>query len=140
MRRCEMPKPPKAGLPAADVAAIRRLTDEWKGFMLAGDFESLAKCYTEDAVELPPGHPEVHGRDAIREWIAQFPKVTRFEIEMQHIDGRGDLAHVRGRYSMTLQPQGAPGPVEDTGKYLEVRRRQPDGSWLMAVDIFNSDK
>ena len=135
-----MPKPPKAGLPAEDVAAIRRLTDEWKRFMLAGDFESLAKCYTEDTIVMPPGHLEVHGREAFRKWIAQFPRVTRFENEIQHIDGRGDLAHVRGRYSMTLQPQGAPGPVEDVGKYLEVRRRQPDGSWLLALDIFNSDK
>jgi ketosteroid isomerase-like protein len=26
------------------------------------------------------------------------------------------------------------------GKYLEIRKRQPDGSWLVAADIFNSDK
>jgi ketosteroid isomerase-like protein len=41
---------------------------------------------------------------------------------------------------MTVHPDGAPGPVEDQGKFLEIRRRQPDGSWLLAVDIFNSDK
>jgi uncharacterized protein (TIGR02246 family) len=135
-----MPKPPKAGLPAEDVAAIRRLTDEWKRFMVAGDFESLAKCYTEDAVVMPPGHPTVRGRDAIQKWIAGFPRATRFDNEIEQIDGRGDLAYVRGRYSMTLQPQGAPTPVEDAGKYVEIRKRQPDGSWPVANDIFNSDK
>ena len=135
-----MPKPPKAGLPAEDVAAIRRLTDEWKRFMVAADFESLAKCYTEDAVVMPPGHPTVRGRDAIQKWIAGFPRATRFDNEIEQIDGRGDLAYVRGRYSMTLQPQGAPTPVEDAGKYVEIRKRQPDGSWPVANDIFNSDK
>jgi len=140
MRRCEMQEPSKPGLSAEDVAAIRRLSDEWLRFMLAGDLESLAKCYTEDTVVMPPGHPAVYGREAFRKWMAQFPRATRFENEIQHIEGRADLAHVRGTYSMTLQPQGAPGPVEDVGKYLEVRRRQPDGSWLLALDIFNSDK
>lgn len=40
---------------------------------------------------------------------------------------------------MTMAPPGAPGPVKDSGKYVEVRRRQADGRWLVAVDIFNSD-
>jgi len=89
---------------------------------------------------MPPGHPTVRGRDAIQKWIAGFPRATRFDNEIEQIDGRGDLAYVRGRYSMTLQPQGAPTPVEDAGKYVEIRKRQPDGSWPVANDIFNSDK
>jgi ketosteroid isomerase-like protein len=46
---------------------------------------------------------------------------------------------VLGTYTMTIVPPGAPGPVNDSGKYVEVRRKQSDGSWLIAVDIFNSD-
>jgi len=41
---------------------------------------------------------------------------------------------------MIFQPEGAPGPIEEIGKYLEIRKRQPDGSWLLIVDISNSDK
>jgi ketosteroid isomerase-like protein len=29
--------------------------------------------------------------------------------------------------------------VEDRGKYLEIWKRQADGSWKVALDIFNSD-
>jgi ketosteroid isomerase-like protein len=61
-------------------------------------------------------------------------------LTIDEIDGRADLAYVRGSYSMTLHPQGAPAPVDDVGKYLEIRMHQADGSWLLAVDIFNSDK
>ena len=52
---------------------------------------------------------------------------------------RDDLAYVLGTYTMTIVPPGAPGPIEDSGKYIEIRRRQPDGSWLISTDIFNSD-
>jgi hypothetical protein len=41
---------------------------------------------------------------------------------------------------MTLSPDGAPGPIDDAGKFIEIRKKQPDGSWPMAADIFNSDK
>ncbi len=36
-------------------------------------------------------------------------------------------------------PEGAAEPVQDRGKYVEIRRKQADGAWLIAVDIFNSD-
>ena len=68
-----------------------------------------------------------------------FPRVTRAEFHVEEIDGYGDIAYVTGRYAMTLQPEGAPGPIDDRGKYIEIRRKQADGSWLLARDIFNSD-
>ena len=65
--------------------------------------------------------------------------MTHAEFKIDEVEGIGELAFVRGRYSMTLEPEGAPGPVNDEGKYIEIRERQPDGSWLLARDIFNSD-
>jgi ketosteroid isomerase-like protein len=29
--------------------------------------------------------------------------------------------------------------VPDTGKFMDIRRRQADGRWLFTHDIFNSD-
>ncbi len=28
---------------------------------------------------------------------------------------------------------------DDRGMYLEVRKKQADGTWKMSIDIFNSD-
>jgi hypothetical protein len=49
------------------------------------------------------------------------------------------MAYVRGTYTMTLAPAGAP-EANDSGKFLEVRYRQPDGRWLIAVDMFSSSQ
>jgi ketosteroid isomerase-like protein len=135
-----MPEGVIGTLSTADHASIRALTDRFVQLMLAGNLDGLVTLYTENAVLMPPHHPEVQGRAALRAFLGSFPRLSRFSATAQEIDGRADLAYVRGSYSMTLHPEGAPGPVEDRGKFLEVRRRQPDGSWLLAVDIFNSDE
>lgn len=127
-------------LSVEDTEAIRAIGEQFVRFMLARDFDALVRLYTEDGVFMPPGRPPLKGRLALREWLGAFPQVTRLTFTLDEIDGRGDLAYARGTYTMTLQPEGAPGPVEDVGKFLEIRKKQADGSWLLAVDIFNSDK
>ena len=111
----------------------------WKECLLNQDFGGMAAHYSEDTVVMPPNQPTVVGRDAVRDWMASFPRVTRAEFEIDEVEGGGEFAFVRGRYSMTMEPEGAPGPIHDQGKYIEIRKRQPDGSWLLARDIFNSD-
>jgi ketosteroid isomerase-like protein len=119
---------------------MRAVSDRFAQLLVAQDFDALVRLYTENAVLMPPHQPAVHGQTGIRSWMANFPRVSRFSLTIDEIDGRADLAYVRGSYSMTLHPQGAPAPVDDVGKYLEIRMHQADGSWLLAVDIFNSDK
>ena len=50
----------------------------------------------------------------------------------------GDLGYTVGTYVLTLHdPKGE--PVTDRGKYVTVWKKQADGSWKVAADIFNSD-
>jgi ketosteroid isomerase-like protein len=87
---------------------------------------------------MPPHQPAVRERSALKAWWAASPAATNFDLTFQRIEGRADLAYVRGSYTMTLQPEGAPAPVTDRGKYLDIRRRQPDGAWLVELSTFNS--
>jgi ketosteroid isomerase-like protein len=48
------------------------------------------------------------------------------------------MAYVRGTYDMKIAMSDTM-TVSDRGKFLEIRKRQPDGSWLIHRDIFNSD-
>ncbi len=122
-----------------DVTKINELSEILVKAALAKDSATHADQYTDDAVVIPPNEPSVKGRAAIRAWLESFPPITEHSVNNVKVEGRDDLAYVVGTYAMTVEPPGAPGPVKDTGKYVEIRRRQPDGKWLMAVDIFNSD-
>lgn len=125
-----------AALSEADRQAIQATSDQFVQHILAKDWDALSQLYAEDAILMPPNQPAVVGRAAIREFNATFPPVSAFSLTNEIIDGVGDLAYVRGRYRMTLAIEGSPA---DSGKYLEIRRRQVDGSWKFAADIFNSD-
>jgi ketosteroid isomerase-like protein len=122
-----------------DVAAIKSSSEAFSKVVLASDFAAASKLYTDTAAFLPPNDKAVAGRDAIQAWMKALPPVKEFKLTPVEIEGRGDLAYVKGTFAMTLAPSGAPGPIADVGKYVEIRRKQADGSWLIAVDIFNSD-
>ena len=125
-------------LSESDIQNIRELSDKFTKHMLQLNFRDLANLYTEDAVLMPPG-PTVTGRAEVQKFMEAFPTLSKFEFQIQDIDGHGELAYVRGTYLMVMKPEGAPEPVEDRGKYVEIRRKQADGSWPIAIDIFNSD-
>ena len=126
-------------LTVEDLAVIRQVTRAWQFHVGVADWESLMVVYTSNAVFMPPNGPTLHGHDAIRTFMAEGPAITQVSLTIEEIDGGGNLAFVRGTYTMTLQPEGAPEPVQDRGKYVQIRRKQADGAWLIAVDIFNSD-
>lgn len=126
-------------LSPADVTKINQVTETAVKAALAKDWATMAGLYLDDAVVDPPNEPAVKGRAAIQAWLEKFPPITEFKAGNVKVEGRGDLAYALGTYTMTIVPPGTPGPVVDSGKYVEILRKQPDGQWLIAVDIFNSD-
>lgn len=126
-------------LTSEDREQIKAFYDTWIERLLKQDFDGMTELYTEDAVFMPPNQPLIRGQEQLLEFMRAFPPVTEAEFHVDEIDGYGDIAYVTGRYSMTLEPEGAPEPVQDQGKYIEIRRKQPDGAWLLSRDIFNSD-
>jgi len=126
------------GLSDEDLAVIEASTQAFETAMAANDMKGVAATYTEDAVLLPPNSPRVEGRAAIQAYFEGFPPLTSFELEDVEIDGTGEFAYVVGVYTMALD-MGGEEPVADTGKYMEIRKKQTDGSWLLYRDMFSSD-
>jgi uncharacterized protein (TIGR02246 family) len=136
-------QPGVVALSDEDVAAIRDLGErEIVEALLAEDWDRFAATFTEDAVRMPPNEPLHEGREAIRDWAETNwgpLTLTEFTQTMLGIEGRGDLAYVRGSYSATSEVPGFSEPVSDVGKVVAIMRRQDDGSWLVAVAMYNSD-
>jgi uncharacterized protein (TIGR02246 family) len=126
-------------LSEADRVAIRAATDSFVAHQRARRDSATAELFSEDARFMPPHGGITEGRPAIRAWLAAFPPMANFTLTPIEIEGRGDLAYVRGTFSYTLVGADGHQIGEDRGKYLEIRRKQPDGKWLMTIDIYNSD-
>jgi uncharacterized protein (TIGR02246 family) len=105
----------------------------------ANDMAAAAALYAEDATVLPPNGPAVTGRLAIEQLLRSFPPIGDMKLTPVDLVGAADFAVARGVFSMNMMPPGAPAAIADTGKFIELWRRQPDGRWLIAWDMFNSD-
>jgi uncharacterized protein (TIGR02246 family) len=105
------------------------------------DAAGVGALYTSDAFLLPPNAPVAKGRPAI-EAIAQAyldAGAQSLELNTVALEEQGDLVVEVGTYALGVQPPGGD-PVTDVGKYLQVFKRQADGSLRIAYDCFNSDQ
>lgn len=135
---CQPPAQEVAGLPEEDRAALEGIMQEYARSALAGDMDAWAGLWAEDGVEMNPNAPAIIGREAIRDNTAAL-SITEFTVSVDDVDGRGDLAYVRGTFSVTMTAEGMPEPRSEEGKYLTVLRKSPDGTWLIAIDCWNSN-
>ena len=101
----------------------------------SGDAALIASVYAPDARVLPPGSPVVTGSAIQEYWEGILALgVTNGVLKTVSLEERDDVAVEEGQYEMRV---GA--DVVDTGKYVVVHRRQPDGGWPWGIDIWNTD-
>ena len=115
-----------------DAAAIRAMTDTHVRAVLDHDPDAFLSTCADDITLIPPEEPALHGREACRAYLENFPTPSTFTAEFDDVEGEGDLAFSRGRASAEFED----GPT--TFKWLAIHRRQPDGTWKMVRDIWNS--
>jgi uncharacterized protein (TIGR02246 family) len=132
--------PAAASLSDEDKASVKAVDEAWARAAKAGDGQAIAALYVADAVLLPPGEPIVKGEAAKKYWV-DFGNgyAGPTELNTMTVEGGGDVATAIGTYTMTLTPKkpGAKPLPTDEGKYIEVLKRQSDGSWKIAYDIWN---
>ncbi len=121
---------------------LHQATKQWVDTYNRNDWTALAKQFSEDAIMMPPNHPEVIGREAIAAWEAANETGFRIALKPEDIRVSGKLAIIRGRSCVfiPLSQEGVKDSIGiDVGKYIEVRERNANGEWLILKDIFNSD-
>jgi uncharacterized protein (TIGR02246 family) len=128
-------------LAAADLAAIRASDSAFVTAANAGNAAGVAATYQPDAHLMPPNMATIEGRDAIQKFWGGLLEASNVKLGLtsDEVEGRGDLAYSRGRYTFDITPKGKGEPGHDEGKYLEILRRQSDGSWRYAVDMYSSN-
>ncbi|MCX4243974.1 YybH family protein [Paraliomyxa miuraensis] len=98
-----------------------------------GDVEAAVALYEPDALFISGGN-SVQGHAAIRETFAGFAALeAEFSAERRAMHVTGDIAMALSTWK--CEGVDADGNrVEFGGDSVDVIRRQPDGTWLFAID------
>jgi len=123
--------------------AIRQVVQEYLNAFNSGDLTKWLGTLTEDIVFLPPDHPLVSGKNAVRAWAKETffdPFRMKLDVSFDEIEVLGDTAHAYGRFTLFLSPTGGGSDIEMVGKFIDIFRLESDGAWRYARAMFNSDK
>jgi ketosteroid isomerase-like protein len=131
---------------AAEQAAIEQALRDWlEATNKPGEegADSYASFVTDDAVWLPPNAALVEGRDAVRAWILPLTQAEEFSVTWEatrvEVSAGGDLAYSMGTYEYSLKDAEG-NTVSNKGKFVDIWKKQSDGTWKVAVAIWNSDQ
>jgi uncharacterized protein (TIGR02246 family) len=123
---------------AQSVADIQKLDDAWAVAFNKGDAKAAAAMYAEDAYVLPDKGEMVHGRAAIEAFFkGATQQIGDIALKAGDVQPLGpDAAREIGTFTFKTKAQP---PQNVSGKYAVVWRKI-GGQWLLATDIWNSNK
>ena len=126
-------------------AAIQALNQQWEKNFENHDLAGLAALFTEDCVRMPQGRPATVGRPALEAAYRQdFAEVweTRAKVRLnaEEVIISGEYAFARGSDTLIQDQDGRQLLDGETGKWLFIYRRQPDGMWKYHWITFNSNQ
>jgi len=104
-------------------------------YLNAGNVEGVVSLYEPRASLVMETASPAQGTEAIRAAITQFaalrPTLTMNVVRV--VRAGDDLAVLYNDWRLSgTRPDGS--RLEDSGKAIEIVRRQPDGSWRFAID------
>jgi ketosteroid isomerase-like protein len=114
---------------------------EWAAVASEGrDIGQILSYWTDDAVVFAPGFPPLIGKPAIREYVENSLRIPGFKITWKSTDATFSpdlkLAYMFAENAVTMNgPDGK--PVTTKGRGVTIWRRESDGEWRCAVDIWN---
>ncbi len=126
--------------------AIEAVISRWSGYVAAGQADSAALAYAEDAVFYSSGGGFAVGRPAIAAGLGQMLAAGRWTItpRTEKVQASGPIAVETGTYVMAVTPgphapPGLAAAFPDTGTYLTTWRRTYSG-WVITNDWIASTR
>ena len=126
----------------AEAAAIQKLDEQWSATAAKNDVAGTVAFYAPDAVLLPPNAPMAKDPRSIREsWAALLGPSTAvsWKVTKAEVARSGELGYLYGTYDVAVKNAKGGPAVHDTGKLVEIWKKQADGNWKCIVDTYNSD-
>lgn len=101
----------------------------------AGGGKAFTTWFAEDAVTLNNGRPAIQGRGNIAAQATWDPKDYQLTwvAEGAQMGPSNDMGYTWGTYEGRSKDKNGE-PVVTTGRYITIWRKQPDGTWKVAMD------
>jgi ketosteroid isomerase-like protein len=99
-----------------------------------GASQAFNMYVADSAIQLPAGGEPVMGRESISSGM-EGHYVLQWEPKKAEVSASGDLGYTWGTYTLTTEDEK--GQKKRYGKYLDVWKKQNDGSWKVLIDIGN---
>jgi len=124
--------------PDAASEAIAKVRAEWAQDLHEKQFDKIVQLYAPDAAFLLPSGDRIVGRQAIRDLMKNIMSIFTSEITLNSmvVEHSGTLAYDSGTFSETLVKVSDGSKTESKGSYLMVLKRQADGNWLIAQQVW----
>jgi uncharacterized protein (TIGR02246 family) len=128
---------------SSDEVAIRETVAAWSEAASSKNLDKCVSFYTEDASVLPFNSPIATGRDQIRKVWSQLMSNPGFSLRFGptkiEVARSADLAYEIGTFELTMADQTGKSAAS-RGKYIVAWKKQANGEWKAAADIFNTDQ
>jgi len=122
-----------------DVERIRVIWNIYSTARVVGDSEVWLSLWDEEGIQMPPGAP-ARSKAVLDEVVPNAfasGEVLSMNIYPEEINVAESWAYARGTYDSEREVEGQAVRVE--GKFLTIFKRQPDGTWRIYRDCFNSN-
>ena len=139
-----VPTTGRQAAPEQDLPDAEAVEGQWRRVIATfedGDVDAFMALTTEDVVLMPPGESTLSSRAAVRSLMEDFLSTFTIKLERVSIDEivvAGDWAFVRDTYVSNLTPRSGGETLRARGKNVWILWRQPDGSWKVARNMWNS--
>ena len=127
-----------------DNSLIKKLYETWHEAVESSNIDGYINSLDKNITLIPPGGPVISGAENYREFLGPVFESATYKIQDGEYDIEviGDIAIVRSRQTVYLtfkdnankiQSDGALQDNITTSDYLDVLKRQEDGSWKCLV-------
>jgi len=137
------PNPASDSATAANVkASVESTTAAFHDALRTNDTTAFFSHVDPDVKMIPPGEAPVKGIDALHTWYHAFLgqyTTSSLKLSEKEVFVEGDWATEVGTYEWGLKPVAGGADVVDRGHYMQVWKKQADGTWKFYREIWNSE-
>jgi len=124
-----------------DLQAVIALSEAEKTAVESGDADAYLSILTDSCIFMPPNALRKEGEE-LRDWLRDFLVTMRadwIEYSHGHTEISGNLAWHDYSYVWRVTPRAGGEGIVGRGKGIQIYRRDPDGQWKLARNIWNSN-